>query len=117
MNQQASIEELKECREAFEDIFGKRDAMFRRFSINAEHDAAWEAWQAAWNRRITEAPAEVSSEGLHNELELMGKRLVWAMDHMGMANHSYEYCNHVLKRGGTGDLSDCITYIDSVARL
>jgi len=40
-------------------------------------------------------------------------RLVWAMNWMRMSIHDQGFAKHVLERGGTGDYSDCVTYIDA----
>jgi hypothetical protein len=43
---------------------------------------------------------------------LDARRLVWAMDNMGLRDTGTEFVAHVLRRGGTGDYSDCVTFID-----
>lgn len=48
--------------------------------------------------------------------ELDAGRLVWAMSHMNMPEHHIAFSSHVLSRGGTGDHSDCATYIDAALR-
>jgi hypothetical protein len=40
-------------------------------------------------------------------------RVVWAMDHIGNREAASRFLAHVLQRGGTGDLSDCRTFIDA----
>lgn len=42
-------------------------------------------------------------------------RLVWAMNHF--AGNDSGFASHVLKRGGTGDYSDCASFIDSHAEI
>jgi hypothetical protein len=47
-------------------------------------------------------------------IEAESKRLVWAMEHMGMSNDcSRNFTAHVLSVGGTGDIHDCRTFIDA----
>jgi hypothetical protein len=40
------------------------------------------------------------------------KRLVWAMHNIHISAISIAFTAHVLRRGGTGDISDCETFID-----
>lgn len=64
--QQPSVEELKECREAFEKAAHREG--YTNFHQNAGHYTnlatlrAWRIWEACWNRRTSPSPAEVSSE-------------------------------------------------------
>ena len=53
------------------------------------------------------------NERLKSEHERDAFRLVWAMNWMRMDVHDYGFSKHVMERGGTGDYSDCATYIDA----
>lgn len=53
------------------------------------------------------------NERLKSENERDAFRLVWAMNWMRMDVHDYGFSKHVMERGGTGDYSDCATYIDA----
>jgi len=63
--------------------------------------------------------AEQAGEAILSLLDRLEKaekdaaRLVWAMNWMRTSAHDYGFTKHVLEGGGTGDYSDCVTYIDA----
>lgn len=64
----------------------------------------------AAKRELAEELAALTAE--RDELRKDEDRLVWAMDRMGMGTTSIDFLASVLRRGGTGDLGDCRTFID-----
>lgn len=76
-------------------------------SAHATRHLPWrEAEQVRWQAILAEAPKQDDSS-----------RLVWAMSNMGSGNHRDRFAAHVLSSGGTGDLHDCRSYIDSICRI
>lgn len=84
-------------------------AVMTEVMLQAAHEAAYatrgldwrSAEQARWSAITAAMPKQDDAE-----------RLVWAMNHMGLGQTHREFCAHVVCRGGTGDLSDCRTFID-----
>lgn len=63
--------------------------------------------------RATPVDVQAQLAALKLELARRENYLVWAMSNMNMPEHHIGFSSHVLRRGGVGDLSDCITYIDA----
>lgn len=72
--------------------------------INPDHRDGWNACYRA---------AQASLLAKEAECEALREQVVWAMDNMGMRDTHAEFVAHVLRRGGTGDYSDCATFIDA----
>jgi len=99
-------------REAFEAEIRKDAGDLSTFgsgvNLHYRNSAVNNAW-GGWKARAALSTGRLGGEAEGDD----ARRLVWAMDNMGLNLTSFAFMAHVLARGGTGDYSDCVTFIDA----